>query len=282
MHSQFWWVRPRGSPDWTHPTLCPLATPDRQHMTGVNHWIRWPMTECVPPCVPWWHLTACDRCQSLNQMTHDWMRPTLCPLVTPDSTWQVSITESDDPWLNASHPVSPGDTWQHVTGVNHWIRWPMTECVPPCVPWWHLTACDRCQSLNQVIQDPLPLVFLSCVFTVLPALSTLHQTHACSKSNALTANPMAFALSHTLAPTSGTISPKTSGTLLLSLPSKANSRHLSFQNISVKPHCPSLLSVCTVCVCVSVCVYVCVCVCVCIFCIVMLEPLSISLKKNLL
>ena len=56
------------------------------------------------------------------------------------------------------------------------------------------------------------------------------------------------------APTSGTISPKTSGTLLLSLPSKANSRHFSSQNISVKPHCPSLPSVCTVCVCVCVCV----------------------------
>ena len=65
---------------------------------------------------------------------------------------------------------------------------------------------------------------------------------------------LAFALSHTLAPTSGTISPKTSGTRLLSLPSKANSRHFSSQNISVKPHCPSLLSVCTVCVCVCMCV----------------------------
>ena len=60
-------------------------------------------------------------------------------------------------------------------------------------------------------------------------------------------------LSHflTLDPTSGTISPKTSGTLLLSLPSKANSRHFYFQNISVKQHCPSPLSVCTVCACMS-------------------------------
>ena len=83
------------------------------------------------------------------------------------------------------------------------------------------------------------------------------------------------ALSHTSAPTSGTISPKSSGTLLLSLPSKANSRHFSSQNISVKPHCPSLLSVCTVRACVRACVRVCVCVCVCIFCIIMLEHLSI-------
>ena len=116
---------------------------------------------------------------------------------------------------------------------------------------------------------PLPLILLSChTFTVLPDLSALSQTHACSKSNASTAKPMAFALSHILALTSGTISPKTSGTLLLSLPSKANSRHFFSQNISVKPHCPSLLSVCTVCVCVCVCVCVraCVraCVCVCV------------------
>ena len=60
--------------------------------------------------------------------------------------------------------------------------------------------------------------------------------------------------------TSATISLKTSGTLLLSLPSRANSRHFSSQNISVKPQCPSLVSVCTVCMCVCVCVRACVCV----------------------
>ena len=75
----------------------------------------------------------------------------------------------------------------------------------------------------------------------LPALSALRQTHACSNSNASTAKPMAFALFHTLASTSGTIFPKTSGTLLLSLPSKANSRHFSSQNISAKQHCLSPL-----------------------------------------
>ena len=42
------------------------------------------------------------------------------------------------------------------------------------------------------------------------------------------------------------------------------------QNISAKQHCPSPLSVCTVCVCM----HVHVCVCVCIFCIVTLEPLT--------
>ena len=47
--------------------------------------------------------------------------------------------------------------------------------------------------------------------------------------------------------------------------------------ISVKPHCPSLPSVCTVCVCVCARVHVrtCVCACACILCIIMLEHLSI-------
>ena len=40
--------------------------------------------------------------------------------------------------------------------------------------------------------------------------------------------------------------------LLVSLPSKANSGHFSSQNISAKLHCQSSLSVCTMCVCVCV------------------------------
>ena len=129
-------------------------------------------------------------------------------------------------------------------------------CVQPFLKKQHRTTFKN-HLASQVL---LPLIFLSCyTFTVLPALSALRQTHACSKSNVSTAKPMAFALSHTLAPTYGTISPKTSGSLLLSLPSKANSRHFSSQNISVKPHCPSPLSVCPV--------WVCVCVCVCVVCV---------------
>ena len=61
-----------------------------------------------------------------------------------------------------------------------------------------------------------------CTFTVLPALTTLCQTHACSNFNASTSKNMAFSLSHTLVPTSGTVSPKTLGTLLLSFPSTLN------------------------------------------------------------
>ena len=77
---------------------------------------------------------------------------------------------------------------------------------------------------------------------------------------------MAFTLSRILAPIFGTISTKTLGTLLLSLPSRANSRHFSSQNISAKQHChcPSPLSVCTICVCVRVCVCVTLCVTVCV------------------
>ena len=87
-------------------------------------------------------------------------------------------------------------------------------------------------------------------------VSLLFVRHTCSNTNAATAIRTAFAFFHTLAPTSGTISPKTSGTLLLSLPSKVNSRHFSSQTISAKQHHPSLLSVCTVCACVCVCVCV--------------------------
>ena len=94
-------------------------------------------------------------------------------------------------------------------------------------------------------QVPLPLIFLSCyTFTFVPALSALRQTHACSNSNASTAKRMAFACFHTSIPKSGTVSPKTSGTLLLSLPSKANPRHFSSPNVLVRQHCPSLLSAC--------------------------------------
>ena len=51
-----------------------------------------------------------------------------------------------------------------------------------------LLACVTVQS-----QVPLPLNFLSYyTYTVLPALSALCQTHACSNSNASTAEPMAF------------------------------------------------------------------------------------------
>ena len=102
-----------------------------------------------------------------------------------------------------------------------------------------------------------------------PSRSLCFSTDTCMLFNASTAKPMAFALFHTLAPTSGTIFPKTSGTLLFSPPLKANSWQISSRNISVKQHCPSPLSLVSVC---AVCV--CVCVCVCIVCIVTLERLS--------
>ena len=82
------------------------------------------------------------------------------------------------------------------------------------------TAC-RCYN---TITGSAPSYLLSCyTFTVLPALSALRQTHAFSKSNASTAKPMAFALSHTFAPTAGTISPKTSGNTLSSFKSQLKS-----------------------------------------------------------
>ena len=59
-----------------------------------------------------------------------------------------------------------------------------------------------------------------------------------------------------------------------------NKRHyLTPQNISVKQHCPSPLSVCTVCVCVRACVRACVCACV--FCIVTFAPLLMHVSFKL-
>ena len=85
----------------------------------------------------------------------------------------------------------------------------------------------------------------------LSTLSALHQRQASSSSN--TSNSatklMAFTLSQALVPMSGTVSPKTSGTLLLYLPSKTNSKTFSSPNILIKQHCPSPLSICTMCVC---------------------------------
>ena len=62
-------------------------------------------------------------------------------------------------------------------------------------------------------------------------------------------------------------------TIRHSLPSKANSRHFSSPNISVRQHCPLHLSVFTMRARACVCVCVCVSVCARIFYIVMLELL---------
>ena len=138
MHSQFWWVHPRGSPDWTHPTLCPLVTPDRQHVTGVNHRIRWQsmkrwcMTQRVPPCVPWWHLT-----DSMTGANH-WIRwyttehVPMCELwqdLTNNTQWHVSIR-----WHMTEY-IPMSELWQDLTNSTQWhvsIRWHVTECIPTC------------------------------------------------------------------------------------------------------------------------------------------------------
>ena len=73
---------------------------------------------------------------------------------------------------------------------------------------------------------------------------------------------------------SGTTSPKMSDTLILSLPSKTDSRHFSSLSIStsiivLSPNSLDSVCVCTlVCVCVracGVCVCVCVCACMCVW-----------------
>ena len=118
-----------------------------------------------------------------------------------------------------------------------------------------LPACVTTQSLV-----PPPLTFQNyCSCTALHALSALHQTHAYSNSDASTAKLMAFALSLTSVLTSGTTSPQTSYTLLLSFPSKTDSRYFSSLSISTEQHCPSPQQcVWYLCARTCVCVFVCV------------------------
>ena len=59
-----------------------------------------------------------------------------------------------------------------------------------------------------------------------PSRSLHSSSDVCSNSDTSAAKAMAFALCHTLAPTYGTVSPKTSGTLLFCLPSKVNKTFL--------------------------------------------------------
>ena len=106
------------------------------------------------------------------------------------------------------------------------------------------------------------IIFLSyCTFTLLPALSALRQTHACSNSNAPTTKSMSFVLSLTSVLTSGTVSPRlTSGTQYYSLFLQKQTHFSSLNISSIRQHCPSPLSVCAVCVCASV--RACLCACV--------------------
>ena len=131
-------------------------------------------------------------------------------------------------------------------------------CVQPFLKKQHRTTFKN-HLASQVL---LPLIFLSCyTFTVLPALSALRQTHACSRSNASTAKPMAFALSHTLAPTSGIISPKTSGySLFLQNPTQDISLLRIFQLNHIVLHSYQSVQYVCVCACVRACVRACACV----------------------
>ena len=97
-----------------------------------------------------------------------------------------------------------------------------------------LPVCVTTQSLV-----PPPLTFLNyCSCAALSALSALQRTHAYSNSQASTAKQMAFALSPISVLISGTTSPKVSDTLILSRPSKTNSRHFSSLSISTECYCP--------------------------------------------
>ena len=141
--------------------------------------------------------------------------------------------------LNAEENIS----LPQILAENVWHEWPRSEFRPlPEVQWqnifWQKVTCSRYYRWQMLTWWPLPPVWgravddidleakklkevpigcksmrRKCTFTVLPALSTLCQTHTtCSKMLQLQNHGMTLALSHTLVPTSGSVSPKTSGT----------------------------------------------------------------------
>ena len=114
-------------------------------------------------------------------------------------TFSCYSTDAESPKYSST-PYSQSTAQSKLHTLLQQLHWrPISKRVK-----YKLLACATVQS--QVLP---PLIFLSyCTFTVRPALSALRQTHACSNSNASTAKPMAFALSHTSAPISGTVSPR--------------------------------------------------------------------------
>ena len=120
---------------------------------------------------------------------------------------------------------------------NHTPTWSSAHTSLPAAHLWRGFPAAHHQDMSAVGTAPTLVLQVGCahhhldndtrhqrqvLFTALPILSALPQTHTCSNSKAPAAKLMAFPLSRTLVPTSDTISPKTSGTLLLSLPSKSN------------------------------------------------------------
>ena len=101
---------------------------------------------------------------------------------------------------------------QHCTSLRQQLHWlPISEQIK------YKTACMRYNSITGFA----PTYLFELLQLNSPSRSlALHQTHAYSNSDVSTAKLMAFALSPISVLTSGTTSPMTSDTLLLSLPSK--------------------------------------------------------------
>ena len=104
------------------------------------------------------------------------------------------------------------------------------------------------------VQQSTPSYLSELLHLYSPSHSLCSSSDTCMlKIQRFNAKPMAFALSHTLAPTSGTISPKTSGySLFLQKPTQDISLLRIFQLNHIVLH--SYQSVQCVCVCVCVCV----------------------------
>ena len=161
-----------------------------------------------------------------------WMLATPCHIPCVFSVWHEAVNTY---WLILRAPCH-----QNRSPLIQQLQWlPTSEkqnyiyimCVCVCVCYSTIAGCA--------------LLYLSELLHLysLPTLSALHQRQASFSSNTSTTKLTVFTLSQTSIPTSGTISPKTSGTLLLYLPSKTNSLLQIFW-LSNTVHHP-----CTMCVC---------------------------------
>ena len=209
---------------------CPTAYYELKRISSIRRYLTEDAAkQLVTSCV----LSRLDYCNSLLTGT-------------PNSVIQPMQKVQN----TAAHLILRAPCHQNCTPLLQQLHW-----LPICEWIIYKTACRFCSILSFWATIPLQSFMLSPLFV----------RHMHAQTPTLQPQNPCFLHFFTLWPPHLEQSPP-SGSLLLSLPSKANSRHFSSQNISAEQHCPSPLSVCTECVCVCVCVYT--------FCKIMLEPLS--------
>ena len=197
---------------------CPTAYYELKRISSIRRYLTEDAAkQLVTSCV----LSRLDYCNSLLTGT-------------PNSVIQPMQKVQN----TAAHLILRAPCHQNCTPLLQQLHW-----LPICEWIIYKTACRFCSILSFWATIPLQSFMLSPLF--------VRYMHA--QTPTLQPQNPCFLHFFTLWPPHLEQSPP-SGSLLLSLPSKANSRHFSSQNISAEQHCPSPLSVCTECVCVCVCV----------------------------